>query len=77
MSYQIRRDPVNGKRMMTACLLFAGAMLAVGGSAAWVIISGRDKPDGAPAGDVQSMFVCCSLLLLMLVVVFSSTPTPG
>ena len=69
MRYQIRRDPVNGKRLRTACLLFAGAMLAVGGSSAWLIVSNSDKPDGAPAGDIQSLFVCCSVLFVLLFVV--------
>ena len=54
MHYQIRRDPVNGQRLMTACLLFAAAMLAVGGSTAWVIVSGKEEPDGAPAGQFST-----------------------
>ena len=70
MSYQIRPDPVNGKRMMTAALWFVVAMLAVGGAGAWTIVSNRGKPDGAPAGDAQSLSVCCSLLFLVPVVAF-------
>jgi hypothetical protein len=63
MSRRIRTDPVAGKRMRTAALLFAAAMLLVGGSLAWTIVSNRGQ--GGEAGGNQSLAVCCSVLFVL------------
>jgi predicted benzoate:H+ symporter BenE len=68
MSYRVRPDLVNGKRLRTAALLFAVAMLCVGGSGAWVIVS--NKGQGGDASGPQTLSVCCSLLLLFIAVLF-------
>jgi hypothetical protein len=57
---QRREDPVAGKRMRTALLLFVTAMLLAGGSLAWTIIS--QAGEGGEAGAVQSLSVCFSIL---------------
>ena len=67
MSCPVRPDPVNGKRMNTAVMLFVAAMLCVGGSGAWTIIS--NKGQGGNAGGPQALSVCCSLLFLLFIAV--------
>jgi len=67
MSPRRLEDRRAGKRMLTAALLFGAAMLLVGGSMAWTIISNRGER--GQAGDWQSMAVCCSILLVLLAVV--------
>lgn len=67
MSYRVRPDPVNGKRMLTAALLFTVAMVCVGGSLAWTILS--NKGEGGEAGAPQTLSVCLSLFLLLFIAV--------
>lgn len=67
MSRPIRNDPVARRRMRTAALLFAAAMLMVGGSLAWTIVAAKGK--GGVASDAQSESVCCSVLFVLAAVV--------
>src|SRR4051812_7099463 len=64
---QLREDPAANKRMLIAALLFATAMLMVGGSTAWTILSKRGE--GGEAGGNQSLSVCCSVLFVFAAVV--------
>lgn len=66
MSYPVRPDAVNGKRLLRAALLFAAAMVCVGGSLGWTILS--QKGEGGEAGGPQSLAVCGSLLFLFVTV---------
>ena len=66
MSYPVRPDPVNGKRLMRAVMLFVVAMLCVLGSFAWTIAT-RQGPE---AGGPQSLSVCCALLLVFAAVTY-------
>jgi hypothetical protein len=54
----IRKDPISGKRMRNAALLFIAAMIGVGGSLAWVIATAKENNDGGNA----SIFVCFFVL---------------
>lgn len=64
MSYPVRPDPSSRNRLVRAVLVFAVAMLCVGGSTMWTILSGPANPETREAGGPQSMGVCCSLLLV-------------
>lgn len=65
MSRETRQDPVAGKRMTRAVILFAVAMLGVGGSIAWVIATGS----GGRANDTASLGACCFVLFVLAAVV--------
>ena len=66
MSYRVRPDEVNGKRMRRAALLFAVAMVCAGGSMAWTIIS--NKGERGKAGGPQTLAVCGSVLFVLVTV---------
>jgi predicted RNA-binding Zn-ribbon protein involved in translation (DUF1610 family) len=66
MSYPVRPDPVNGKRMQRAVRLFAAAMVCAGGSMAWTIVS--NKGGRGKAGDPQTVAVCGSVLFVLVTV---------
>jgi hypothetical protein len=49
MSRERREDLVTARRMRTAALLFAAAMVMVGGSLAWTVLAARGKEGEAGA----------------------------
>jgi hypothetical protein len=65
MSYPVRSDPVNGKRLLRAGLLCAAAMLCVLVSLGWTILSRPADAKARAAGGPQSIGVCCSVLLVL------------
>src|SRR3954467_15097784 len=62
MGRAMRSDPEVGKRMTSAAILFAAAMLLVGGSIAWTVFLA--KGEAGVAGDAPSLFVCFSALIV-------------
>jgi hypothetical protein len=67
MSREIRKDLGTDRRMLIAALLFAAAMLMVGGSVAWT--NAASKGEGGEASGNQSLSVCCSVLFVFAAVV--------
>lgn len=60
MSLKIRKDEKAGKRMLTACLLFGGAMLGVVAAWTWIIISSGGQ--GGEASAAQGLAVVIAML---------------
>lgn len=66
-SYKIRKDEKVDRRMLTACLLFGGAMLGVLAATAWTILSSGGQ--GGEASGAQSLAVIIALLCVFASVV--------
>ena len=69
-SHNIRKDVKAGKRMLTAALLFGGAMLGVLAATLWTVQwSGGQGGEASEASGAQSLAVIISLLCVFASVV--------
>ena len=65
--HKIRKDEKGGKRMLTACLFFGGAVLGVVAAGTWIGFSPRGQ--GGEASAAQSLAIILLLLCLFASVV--------